>query len=43
VACQVLKAAPLTLVRCNESIQVHAHTVFAVPSGQGRPDTLNPS
>jgi hypothetical protein len=29
VARQMLKAAPLPLVRCNEGIQIHAHTVFA--------------
>ena len=29
VACQILKAAPLALVRCHKSIQIHAHTVFA--------------
>src|SRR5450631_2064525 len=42
MARQMLKATPLALVRCNESVQIHAHTVFAVTSGRrGRPRTLN--
>jgi hypothetical protein len=41
VARQVLKAAPLALVRFDESIQIHMHTVFAATGNGGRPDTLN--
>ena len=29
VARQVLKAAPLPLVRCHERVEIHLHTVFA--------------
>jgi hypothetical protein len=43
MVCQVLKATPLALVRCNECVQIHAHTVFAAtPARSGEPDTLNP-
>jgi len=42
VACQILKAAPLALMRCNKSVQIHVHTVFAATPGRGGwPDTLN--
>jgi len=42
VARQMLEAAPLALVRCNKSIQIHAHTVFAAaPGPQAWPDTLH--
>jgi len=27
-------------VRCNESVQIHAHTVFAPRPGRGGADTL---
>src|SRR5450631_2639732 len=37
VARQILKAAPFAAVRCNESVQIHAHTVFAPgPCRDGR-------
>jgi hypothetical protein len=42
VACQILKAAPLALMSCNKSVQIHVHTVFAATPGRGGwPDTLN--
>lgn len=38
---QVLKTAPLALVGGHESIQVHAHTVFAAARLVRGPDILN--
>jgi len=40
---QVLKAAPLTLVRCHERVEIHVHTVFAAVRLVPRPDTLGRS
>ena len=40
---QVLKAAPLTLVRCDERVEIHVHTVFADDRPLPRPDTLGRS
>jgi hypothetical protein len=42
VARQILKTTPLAMVRCNKSVQIHAHTVFAATPGRsGWPDTLH--